>query len=334
MLTFQEAIDSMEVDETPSILLGNGFSQNWDANIFNYANLLDVADFDDRGDVLGALFLQSGTHDFETVMKHLVAAEQILELYGVDQNTIDQIKNDKSILKKSLVTAISNSHPNLPSDIEDDQFICVRLFLSRFKKIFSLNYDLLLYWARNKNTLEPVGYRTDDGFRANRCWEGYGTDQNVHFLHGGLHIYDISTHIKKHAYAEDEISIIQQVRDNLKQGKFPLFVSEPTYEKKKEKIQHNPYLSYCYQALRDLDGTLFIYGHSMNENDKHIFDQVKLSSVRKVFVGIYGDKNSDPNKKSISNACRFLQSQNIGVEFYQSESASVWQNQVPVENVQ
>lgn len=52
LLTFQEAMDSVDEDSKPSIVLANGFSQAWDAQIFNYENLLEAAEFGDRDAVI------------------------------------------------------------------------------------------------------------------------------------------------------------------------------------------------------------------------------------------------------------------------------------------
>ncbi|MGM0691894.1 MAG: DUF4917 family protein [Pseudomonadota bacterium] len=324
MLTFQEAIDSLDEDESPSIVLANGFSQAWDAEIFNYENLLDAADFGDREDVIHPLFTSLGTYDFEIISRQLTAAETILRSYEPDNGLIGRFIEDRKILKDALIAAISKTHPDLPSEISDDQYVAVRTFLSQFKNIFSLNYDLLFYWARNKNGLDPQNYSTDDGFRRERRWEGNGTNQEVHFLHGGLHIYDTGQAIKKHACTEYGDTIIEQVRENLEAGNFPLFVSEPTYQKKKNRITHNPYLNYCYRELGKLNGSLFIHGHSMDENDKHIFDQIKSSPVDKIFVSIFGNEHSEANTRTKANARAYLERFDKEVDFYDAESAPVW----------
>lgn len=324
MQTFREAMDTIDEDSKPSIVLANGFSQAWDAKIFNYANLFEAANFGDRDEVIRPLFQSLRTYDFEAVSKQLTAAETVLRAYEPDNALIKSIVSDREVLKDSLIAAISNTHPDLPSDITDDQYVAVRTFLSQFNEIFSINYDLLFYWSRNKNSLTPENYRTDDGFRARQRWEGHGTDQEVYFLHGGLHIYDTGLCIKKHVCTVGGITIIEQVRDNLARGNFPLFVSEPAHEKKKQRIDHNPYLNYCYQALGKLNGILFVHGHSMDDNDKHIFDQIKSSRISKVFVSIYGDENTEANTRTKANAMAFLQSFNRSVEFYQAESAPVW----------
>lgn len=322
MKTFQDALDSIDERETPSLLIANGFSQAWDHEVFNYANLLEAADFSNRDRQLRDLFEKSGTYDFERIMDQLVSAERVLESYGVAGEILESIRNDQEVLKSALVSAIADTHPSLPRDVTDEQYVSVRKFLANFSSLFSLNYDLLFYWARNMYDLEPEDYETDDGFRWPEVWVGHDTEQEAHFLHGGLHIYDNGTDIKKHTFKDYEgISIIEKVRRNLEAGKFPLFVSEPSHEKKKIRIEHNPYLNFCFQALSDLEGTLFIFGHSMDENDKHIFDQINKSQVSKIFVSIYGDKTTDANRRTIANSRAFL---DAPVQFYQSESTPVW----------
>ncbi|HDO1314668.1 DUF4917 family protein [Aeromonas veronii] len=324
MLSFQDAIDQLSDGEVPSILIANGFSQAWDANIFNYSNILDAASFGNRDKEIKELFKLSGTYDFETIMGKLVSAQMVLESYGGDPALIAQISEDQQILKESLVSAIAKTHPSLPSDVTTDQFIAVRKFLSTFKNVFSLNYDLLLYWAINKFNLDPQNYRVDDGFRYPTVWKVTGTNQNLFFIHGGLHIFDEGDRIRKHASTEEGLTIIDQVRSNLDRHKFPLFVSEPTAQKKKARIEHNPYLYKSFTKLGELEGVLFIHGHSLDENDKHIFDKVVSSNVSKVYVSIFGNENSDANKKSKANALAYIQSNTTSVEFYQAETAPVW----------
>ena len=156
MLTFQDAIKSINEGERPSILLANGFSQAWDSSIFNYANLLEAADFGERNSIIRSLFERMETYDFEVIMRQLVSAELVLDIYESDAETLKQIQSDKDILKEALITAISNTHPDLPSDVSDDQYVAVRRFLFPFNEIFTLNYDLLFYWARNKDLKFPV----------------------------------------------------------------------------------------------------------------------------------------------------------------------------------
>ncbi|PTO62232.1 DUF4917 family protein [Vibrio splendidus] len=319
--TFEEKLDSLEVEETPSVLLANGFSQAWNHNIFNYENLLQRANFGARDRNIRDIFNKFETFDFEQIMRALEAAETVCESYGVNRAKIDEIKADQEQLKNSLIQVISQTHPLRSSSVTVAQYEAAKPFIIQFENIFTLNYDLLLYWIVNKSDIDPEGYFTDDGFRQT-TWENMDS-QNVFFLHGGLHIYDTETRIKKQAFrGQADVSIVDQVRDNLNQGKFPLFVSEPTHQKKRSRIEHNPYLNSCFKALKKLSGPLFIHGHSMAENDKHIFDQINESDVDKVFISIFGDENSDANKETMANARRFI---DADIEFYDASTAPIWQ---------
>lgn len=64
MISFEEAMATVEDGGKPSILLGNGFSRAWQNDIFNYANLLDAANFTEREVEIRKLFKLSGTYDF------------------------------------------------------------------------------------------------------------------------------------------------------------------------------------------------------------------------------------------------------------------------------
>lgn len=321
--SFEDKINSLEQNEAPSILLANGFSQAWNHNIFNYQNLLQQANFDARDATIRDIFNKFNTYDFEKVMRALEAAEAVCESYAVDPAKINEIKADQEHLKNALIKVISETHPLRSSNVTVQQYEHAKPFIIRFQNIFTLNYDLLLYWVVNKYDINPIGYHTDDGFR-HTTWDNIQS-QNVYFLHGGLHIYDDGTTIKKHTFrGEADISIVEQVRDNLNKGKFPLFVSEPTCKKRLSRIEHNPYLNACFKALKKLTGSLFIHGHSMAENVQHIFNQINKSAIDKVFISIFGDEHSEQNRETMANARRFINSSKIYIEFYDAASAPIW----------
>lgn len=324
MLKFDAVWSTVTKDERPTILLGNGFSQAWNRDIFNYANLLEKANFGIREESIRKLFERMETSDFESIMKILLSSQLVLESYNADQSLIDKIIADQEILKNSLLTAISISHPNLPSAINHNQYLSVIKFLSKFGKIFTVNYDLLMYWSRNKSIDYLSTWRTDDGFRVGRIWKGFDTDQNIYFLHGGLHIFEESDGVRKHSYNEHYGSIIEQVKYNLFRNKFPLFVSEPTTQKKMQRIDKSPYLSYCLRALQHIGGTIFIYGHSLDENDSHIFKKINLSYAKKIYISIYGDETSDSNKRIKANARTYFEKENRLVEFFDASSVKIW----------
>lgn len=321
--TFEDKYRSIELESKPSILLANGFSQAWEHRIFNYQNLLQKANFGERDSIIKSIFTSFNTFDFETVMRALEAAELVCDSYAVDNSKIDEIRADQKQLKNSLIQVISETHPLRSSNITVQEYEKAKPFVMKFKNVFTLNYDLLLYWIVNKSEIDPLGYHTDDGFR-HTTWEN-ADDQNIYFLHGGLHIYDEGIYIKKHTFRGDtDVGIVDQVRNNLDQGKFPVFVSEPTYKKKLNRIEHNPYLNSCYRALKNLNGSLFIHGHSMSDNDQHIFNQINKSEVNKVFISIFGDENTKQNRETLANARRFIDTRKIDIDFYDAASAAIW----------
>jgi hypothetical protein len=83
-------------------------------------------------------------------------------------------------------------------------------------------------------------------------------------------------------------------------------------------------LDYCFRALGKVTGTFFIQGHSMDENDKHIFDQLKQSRIQRFFVSIFGDEYSEDNMRLKANAIAYLESPSSTVEFFDAQSAPIW----------
>ncbi|MBN3175518.1 DUF4917 family protein [Pectobacterium brasiliense] len=322
LATFEEKM--IEINgESPSILLGNGFSQAWRRDIFSYFNLLQEANFGVRQSTLMSLFDQLSTYDFEKVMQALDLAERVCRNYNVDPNAISMINDDKQQLRTSLIDVITRRHPARSSYVTLHQYGTAKPFTYQFRNIFTLNYDLLLYWIINKTEVIPYGYHHSDGFMGDTWIDR--PEQSIFFLHGGLHIYDTGTSIRKHVFNDHRnTSIAEQVGANLNAGHFPLFVSEPNWENKLQKIRHNPYLNSCYNSLKKINGSLFIHGHSMAENDRHIFDQIQKSNVSRVFVGIFGDINLPSNRESVANAHRFIENQRISVDFYDAATAAIW----------
>ncbi|WP_350431737.1 DUF4917 family protein [Shewanella sp. H8] len=330
MKSFAQVIKEIEGQKV-SLLLGNGFSQAWDYNIFNYKNLLASANFGSRDQAIKSIFHKLGTYDFEAVMQTMISSIYVSQSFNEYPVFVKGIQLDAEKLNSTLVTTIAKTHPRLPSNITNEEYKLARKFLNSFNKIFTLNYDLLMYWARNKSELEPDNFTTDDGFRAHLTWTGEEANQNVFFLHGGLHLYDEGGVIKKHAYTDNGETIIDKVKANLDRRNFPIFVAEPDYQKKLDKILHNPYLNYCYTQLGNISDSLVIYGHSMDETDTHIFDKVGKSGVRDVYISIYGDANSTENRRTKANAASYFESCNV--HFYEAESTPIWNDSTTVVNL-
>ena len=137
-------------------------------------------------------------------------------------------------------------------------------------------------------------------------WQGKSSFQNIHYLHGGLHLYDTGHQIQKFSWTDTGMSLIDQSRNALQEGKFPLFVTEGNNLKKMEKINHNAYLFTSFRSFEDMANSgktkspgntcLFTYGVSFSENDKHIFNRIAHGRIKQLFISIYGNPQSKANK--------------------------------------
>ena len=103
---------------------------------------------------LAALFGALDTQDFEIVVRALQHAAIISKIYRPkDADLANQLRTDLDKLKANLIRAVAGRHPPRPNEIIDDRYVSCRTFLSNFiseasdGKVYTMNYDLLLYWA-------------------------------------------------------------------------------------------------------------------------------------------------------------------------------------------
>jgi len=334
--TFAEAIDDAQRFKKRHVLLGNGFSIACRPDIFMYGKLYENADFGSLSPTAKLAFEALGTQDFERVIKALRDAEKILSAYGAHPSLAKTLASDADALRELLVQTIASSHPAWPGDVSEQEYISCRKFIANFDNIYTLNYDLLLYWAQ-MHTPKGESPGSDDGFRKqedNRdagyvVWEpGQSHGQNMYFLHGALHVFDAGTEIQKYTWVNTGVRLVDQIRDALSKGYFPLFVSEGTSGEKLERIRHNDYLAKAYRSFSEITGALFIYGHSLAENDEHFLKRIEKGRLSGVYVGVYGDLSSESNQKLISRAKRLVSARAVGrplqVQFFDAASARVW----------
>lgn len=184
----------------------------------------------------------------------------------------------------------------------------------------------------------------DDGFRAPDgdpeapyvTWdaEGLASDsQNIHFLHGALHLFDYGAELQKRCWERaGGIALIDQIREALGEGKFPLFVSEGNSASKLERIRHSGYLQRSLKSFaavcRSKGATLFIFGHSLAANDEHVIRKIERGRLSQLYVSFHGDPASDSNNaifKRVQAIANSGDSQNpIDVSFYKAEEVKVW----------
>ncbi len=94
-------------------------------------------------------------------------------------------------------------------------------------------------------------------------------------------------------------------------------------------IRHNDYLSKGLRSLAACGGSLFVHGHSLAENDAHVYraigEEGKFSAL---FVSLHGDPDSEDNE-AIRQRAEMIAAQRspkspLVANFYDADSAQVW----------
>jgi Domain of unknown function (DUF4917) len=319
--------------------LGNGFSRACRNDIFSYNSLFDSAVFLGTSPEIKNAFKLLGTTDFELVMNSLKNSSLLTSLYDPNNSPlISKFQSDAVKLREILVKTLTKHHPEKPGEISDLEYNNSLKFLSYFDKIYSLNYDLLLYWVlmkepnqkRDDGFRDPFKGKSKDYFEENFVvWENSTHSQNIHYLHGALHLFYSGPDLQKYCWERTGIKLLDQIDLALKNNKFPLIVAEGTSKQKLERIQRSSYLGHNFRSLGAIGGSLFLYGHSLAENDEHILKQISGNPhLKKIFISIHGDSKEDSKKRIIQRGeiLRYHRGEDTKKEifFFQAETASVW----------
>jgi hypothetical protein len=333
-ISFRQALERAPAKR--QVLLGNGFSRACRDDIFAYEELFGRADFAEFSPSARNAFTALNTHDFEVVIRALLQAAALADVYLEDNGALSRrLLMDAAALRDLLVRTIAGSHPARPHDIAQERYVACRRFLRNFDHIYTVNYDLLLYWALMQQELEPE-IRFDDGFRQPDdgpaeyvTWDVQKTEnQNVFYVHGALHIFDAGSELQKFTWVNTGIALIDQIREALATGRFPLFVAEGSHASKLDRIQHSGYLNRAYRSLAKIGGALFVFGLSFADGDGHILNLIAKGKVTHVFVSLHGDPDSEGNAR-ISTKVDAIRDRRprrypLAVEYFDADSANVW----------
>jgi hypothetical protein len=344
VLTFEEALEEAE---SPGLLLGNGFSIAWSYEAFSYQSLRSKAQLDALHCGADDLFDALETSDFEVVIERLRTADLIVRLYGGDADIARKAAADAATLREALASALATNHPPHAGAISEQQYRSVRAFLSHFECVYTLNYDLLLYWACLHED-ETRGVPSGDGFRSDPdepdapwvTWDmAHSWGQKIHYLHGALHLFDAGDRLRKLTWIRTEVPLIEQIRDQLEERSYPLVVTEGRSRDKLEKILHSGYLSKAMRSFSSVTRDLFVYGHSLAENDAHVLGAIVDGGIGRLYVSVYGDPASSDNRQLINRANalselrqarrreRKQREKPLVVRFFDATSVRVWEGE-------
>lgn len=317
VVDFEEALNRTD-GEDRALLIGNGFS----AEYFSYANLLDKSGLV-PGTAIRTLFDTLGTVDFEAVVRALEGAIVVERAYGNDAHAAE-IEADAQKVREALVEAVNATHPAHREDL-GVKYSSSSAFLSNFQTVFSLNYDLLLYWVNLEKSALKDGFglgKTNGAFHGPFRGDAYC---HIYNLHGGLHLFQNPVGEIDKAI-DCGSGVIATITDAIAKGRrFPVYVAEGSSMQKMRKINSVSYLRHCYEMLVNNPATMFVYGHSADENDAHIYRAIFGSDVKHLYFGVYR-----PDSAKLRSLAGLLAKHKLtsGSEaeytFFDSESAKIW----------
>ncbi|MCG8555031.1 MAG: DUF4917 family protein [Proteobacteria bacterium] len=344
-LTYLDVLKELG-DRRKHLLLGNGFSIGCDPR-FAYASLYDHACEAGLSDSAKRLFDRLGTNNFEGVMRALDDAQWVAEEYELlQEGDASAILDDLELVKTALISAVGEVHPEDASCLSVDRVHAGRAFIAPYFNVFTVNYDLLLYWlvaAGDFKFQDGFGTDPDDYDARSLIFEGSTRGHDgIYFLHGALHLFRGRSFTRKHSWSRTGTKLTELVKTGLAEKQYPLFVAEGTWEKKLAQIARSHYLAHCYDKLTRIQNGLVCYGLSLGESDGHLTRAIAHNlDLKRVFIGVFDDFDgsdglalraragelSTMREKALGAKKR--DSPELQVSFFDAKSADAWKSRMP-----
>jgi hypothetical protein len=207
-------------------------------------------------------------------------------------------------VKTALINAVRALHPyyvfSIPEAESKNCYTFLAQFLVNKGQIFSTNYDLLLYWVLMRNMQPEI--EAVDGFGRNSLkselhWGKHKAEQNIHYLHGALPLFDTGYEIIKEEY-DDSQYILEKINARMEKNQYPIFVTAGDGDDKLWQIMSNRYLAHCYEALSSIGGSLVTYGFNFGEYDEHIIDAINRANSQiaekrlwSIYIGVFSESD-------------------------------------------
>lgn len=323
------------------LLMGNGFSMAYDDEIFSY-NALQTFISEIRNPVLDELFGIVRSKNLEVIMQQLHLLTRLIQMFGNNAELIDRVIEADNLLRVGLVDAVKSLHPDHVFQIAEDQIKSCHQFLEPYmaygSNIFTTNYDILLYWTLMRggarNAVDGFGYEMINPgeedpdlqqWEDTLTWGPNVSSQNVHYLHGALHLFDNGIDIEKEAYDGQQF-LLDLIKGRMDREEYPVFVTAGDGKEKLSQIMHNKYLAHCYKALSSITGSLVVFGFNFGKYDEHIIEAINSAAhhgrragdkLFSIYIGTYSQADVE-YIDSIRNKFK------CKVRIYDSKSVNVW----------
>lgn len=333
---WSELQDEFQGENGGNLLVGNGASIAMHDG-FSYKSLYEEAlkkeIFDEN---VSILFKKFCTNDFELVMRMLWYSYVVNKALDIDNL---QITTKYKTIRDGLINVLQLTHCKW-TDVQNRLNKAIE-FCKSFSTIFSLNYDLIIYWIMQQSNSSQTCHKFKDCFYHgvfDHQWQRFRdkikNEEKVTLVfwpHGNLILADHKLEGERKLHANDNQLLLDTVFDKWKSNEYkPIFVSEGKSLQKLRSIKRSEYLSsVLFDVIPSISDSLVIYGWSMGENDQHIVDAIaKNSNIRKLAVSIYepdeNAKHECPRIESLIHKTIDQDRRNIDIRFFDSSDNKVW----------
>jgi hypothetical protein len=155
-------------------------------------------------------------------------------------------------------------------------------------------------------------------------WGVHKNEQTIFYLHGALPIFDTGINIIKEIY--DGKYLLENIKHRMSDDEYPIFVTAGNANEKLQHITHNQYLTYCYDRLCSIEGSLITFGFSFGDNDEHIIEAINKAHKKphgerlwSVYIGVYNEYDLKHIEKIKSKfKCK--------VNIWNATTVKIWEN--------
>lgn len=300
------------------ILIGNGFScAVWDK--FGYSSLFERASSDESiqhplSPEDKRCFEEMNTQVFERVLSNLANAHKINGALGCSNPVVMARYNHIKNALGEVVRAVHVPRVMVP----DDVLVKIREELRHYKFVYSTNYDLLIYWSvlhenNNKDFVDFFWSRSNGlGCRFSLTNTSVRNENSTRlfYLHGALHLHRKECTGRTYKVVNREVGNLLDIQE------IPLFVSEGSSEDKLRAIGSSDYLSFAYSQFTEHQGSLVVFGHSLDDMDEHLREAIRNMAINhkrtqmkplEIAISIYrGNKSFEKIVAQKANLCEKL----------------------------
>ncbi len=239
---------------------------------------------------------------------------------------------------KLFIDVLSKMHLGLSEDLstvlDDNKKTIFKNNIHNFNKIYTTNFDLKLYYLfirlqlfndikhNYKDSFSTPYNSISNNYSYREYTEAYNTATNYFYLHGAIHLLQFCNKKNPCKIANVINNNICHHTNNLLADKDydikRVIVIGSTSDVKTKIITENNYLSIAHSTLKELTGDVVIYGCSMDDNDKHIWNSLNSSNIDSIYIGIcptQKDKVGEVKRKYFENKSTY---------FYRQENYNIW----------